>query len=418
MYRDRLTELRGNQGYNKINDSQYDDNYGRSNNSRGGAYSQRSQYSQHSRQPSQPSQHSPRSPRSQNSPYSQNGHRSQRSGGTNNYGGAYTRDNGYSSSSTRDGGRDDVSSQYSGRINNLNADIKSLWNYIDRLDSLYNRNYNEVRRAENAENARRISELEERVTGEIQKITNQLKRIKAEGERISNPRDKRMVLSLVNNASNNLKKVFDSYNEKRKRYAEQGRNKIIRQYQIVHKNASREEAERYADNHPGGSLQYSMLSGSKSAYDEAKQVRDQMEQINQSINELCDLFQDMNNMLITQNETINVIEENVDTAEYNVEEASKELTRAIEIRKKSRKKLWIITGIILVVITALVIMFLPQIMALINLIKGLFSFGKSDEPETASTNVDANAAAGNQNAWDSNQQQQQQQPQQQQQQWA
>jgi len=63
-------------------------------------------------------------------------------------------------------------------------------------------------------------------------------------------------------------------------------------------------------------------------------------------------------------------------------------------------------------------MFLPQIMALINLIKGLFSFGKSDEPETASTNVDANAAAGNQNAWDSNQQQQQQQPQQQQQQWA
>jgi len=47
----------------------------------------------------------------------------------------------------------------------------------------------------------------------------------------------------------------------------------------------------------------------------------------------------MNNMLITQNETINVIEENVDTAEYNVEEASKELTRAIEIRKKSRKVL-------------------------------------------------------------------------------
>jgi len=45
----------------------------------------------------------------------------------------------------------------------------------------------------------------------------------------------------------------------------------------------------------------------------------------------------MNNMLVTQNETINIIEENVDNAEYNVEEASKELTKAIEIRKKSRK---------------------------------------------------------------------------------
>jgi len=401
MYRDRLTELRGNQGYNKINDSQYDDNYGRSNNNRGGAYSQRSQRSQYS-------QHSQHNPHSQ---YSQNGQRSQRSGGTNNYGGAYTRDNGYSSSTTREGGRDDISSQYSGRINNLNSDIKSLWNYIDRLDSLYNRNYNEVRRAENAENARRISELEERVTGEIQKITNQLKRIKAEGERISNPRDKRMVLSLVNNASNNIKKVFDSYNEKRKRYAEQGRNKLIRQYQIVHKNASREEAERYADNHPGGALQYSMLSGSKSAYDEATQRRDQMEQINQSINELCDLFQDMNNMLVQQNETINIIEENIDTAEYNVEEASKELTKAIEIRKKSRKRLWIITGIVFIVIVVLIIMFLPQILTIINWIKAIFSFGKSDDATTESTNAGTNAdaaAAGNsQGAWDSSQQQQQ-----------
>lgn len=41
-----------------------------------------------------------------------------------------------------------------------------------------------------------------------------------------------MVVSLVNNASNNLKKVFDAYNEKRKRYTEQDRSKMIRQYQI------------------------------------------------------------------------------------------------------------------------------------------------------------------------------------------
>ncbi|KAG4096304.1 t-SNARE [Neocallimastix lanati (nom. inval.)] len=390
MYRDRLTELRGgNQGYNQINDSQYDDNYNRTNNY-GGAYSQRN-------------------------------------GGSNNYGGAYSRNNGSGyTSPPRSGGGADISSQYSGRINNLNSDIKAIWNYIDKLDSLYNRNYNEVRRAENAENTKRIAELEERVTAEIQKITNQLKSIKAEGERISNPRDKRMVLSLVNNASNNLKKVFDSYNEKRKRYTEQGRNKMIRQYQIVHQNASREEAERYVDSHPDGALQYSLLSGSKAAYDEATQRRDQMEQINQSINELCDLFQDMNNMLVTQNETINIIEENVDNAEYNVEEASKELTKAIEIRKKSRKRLWIITGIVFVIIVVVIIMFLPQILTFISWIKKIFSFGKSDDAETANTNADTAAAAGNaQGAWDYNQQQQQlqqqqwaNQQQQQQQQWA
>jgi len=328
MYRDRLTELRGgnNQGYNQINDRQYDDGYGgghgggRSN--YGGSYSSRN-----------------------NGGGSYNSRNNGDSYSSRNNGDSYSSRNnhhGYNSPPhspgySRNGGGTDVASQYSGMINNLNHDIKSLWNYIDRLDSLYNRSYNEVRRAENSENSRRIVELEERVTAEIQKITNQLKGIKSEAGRISNQRDKKMVLSQVNNASNNLKKVFDSYNDKRMKYTEQGRNKMIRQYQIIHKDATQEEAERYVDSHPGGALQYSMLTGSKAGFDEAREKREQMEQINQSINELCDLFQDMNNMLVTQNETINIIEENVDTAEYNVEEASKELTKAIEIRKSSRK---------------------------------------------------------------------------------
>ena len=39
-------------------------------------------------------------------------------------------------------------------------------------------------------------------------------------------------MSQVNNASNNLKKVFDTYSDKRIRNEEQSRNKMIRQYQI------------------------------------------------------------------------------------------------------------------------------------------------------------------------------------------
>jgi len=215
-----------------------------------------------------------------------------------------------------------------------------------------------------------------------------------------------MVLSLLNNASNNLKKVFDSYNEKRKRYAEQDRSKQIRQYQIVHKGASQAEAERYVDSHPGGALQYSMLSGSKAAFDEATQRRNQMEQINQSINELCDLFQDMNNMLVTQNETINIIEENVDQVEYNVEEASKELTKAIEIRKSSRKKLWYITAIVTVILIVLIIMFLDPILRIINTILGVKDMvtGGDDNAATADT---TQQPAQQQGTWDQTANQQQ-----------
>ncbi|ORX80731.1 t-SNARE [Anaeromyces robustus] len=403
MYRDRLTELRGgsNYNYNQIKDSQYDDDYDNYGSSRSNNYgNSRSNNYGNSRSNNYGNSRSNNygSSRSNNyeSSRSNNGSRS------NNYGGAYSRNNGYNSPPgspgySRNGGGD-VSSQYSGRINNINSDVKAIWDYIDKLDSLYNRNYNEVRRAETAENSRRITELEERVTAEIQRITNQLKSLKAEAERISNPRDKKMVLSQINNASNNLKKVFDSYNDKRMRNVEQGRNKMIRQYQIVHKNASQEEAERYVDSHPGGALQYSLLGGSKQAYDEAQQRHDQMEQINQSINELCDLFQDMNNMLITQNETINIIEENVDNAEYNVEEASKELTRAIEIRKSSRKKLWIITIIILIVLLILFIWLCFTLRPLYEIfIKPFLKLlgGGDDNATTATTQ--------NQGQWDPNQ---------------
>jgi len=397
MYRDRLTELRGggNHSYNQINDSQYDDydNYGSRSNNYGNSRSNNYSSSRSNNGNSRSNNYSSNYGGSRSNNYS-----------SNNYGGAYSRNNGYNSPPgspgySRNGGGD-VSSQYSGRINNINNDVKGIWDYIDRLDSLYNRNYNEVRRAEAAENSRRIAELEERVTAEIQKITNQLKSLKAEAERISNPRDKKMVLSQINNASNNLKKVFDSYNDKRIRNAEQGRNKMIRQYQIVHKNATQEEAERYVDSHPGGALQYSMLGGSKQAYDEAQQRHDQMEQINQSINELCDLFQDMNNMLITQNETINIIEENVDNAEYNVEEASKELTKAIEIRKSSRKKLWIITCIVLVVLLILFLWLYTTFKNVFDMIFKPFKLifgGKDDEPKTETQ------TAGNQGQWDPNQ---------------
>jgi len=44
---------------------------------------------------------------------------------------------------------------------------------------------------------------------------------------------------------------------------------------------------------------------------------------------------------MTQNETINIIEDNLNQAEYCVEDASKQLTKAIEIRKSSRKVIFI-----------------------------------------------------------------------------
>jgi len=264
----------------------------------------------------------------------------------------YSQGNGYGANSF---------SQYTERFNNLQSEIKDIENSIERLESLYNKSYNEVRVNENAEIKRKISEMENRITGEIQDVTNKLKTIRGEASRNTNPKDRKMILNHVTNTSKSLREVFNSFNQKKKNYAEQKRSRMIRQYQIIHQGASKEEAEKYADSNPDGTLQFSMLSGSKAAYDEAKRNRDQMEQINQSINELCDLFQDMNFMLTTQNETIQIIDEKMDEVDVQVEEGSKQLTQAIEIRKSSRKKLWIITAIVAVVLLILALFIYSKI---------------------------------------------------------
>jgi len=414
MYRDRLTELKGNRNYDQVDS--YGDRYnGRSRNNGGGSYNSRNNGGSYNSRNNEGGSYNSRN--NEGSSYS-----SRNNGGhdgyspVNRHGSPPDSPPGYS----RNQGND-VASRFSGRINNINHDTRALWDYVDKLDSLYNRNYNEVRRAENVDITKRINELEGRINAEIQKIANQLKIIKAEGERITNPRDRKMVLIQVSNASNNLKKLFDTYSDKRIRNEEQNRNKMVRQYQIVNKNATREEAERYIDSHPGGSLQYSMLSGSKQAYDEAQQRHDQIEQINRSINELCDLFQNMNNMLETQNETINVIEDNVNEAEYCVEDASKELTEAVKIRKRSRKLLWIITIIIFVLILLFVCIYvLPNVRAVVGFFNKIF--GKDDKdnkqnnpPEPAPTAVSTQIPApATQDAFGQpieNQQQQQQQQQ-------
>jgi len=58
-------------------------------------------------------------------------------------------------------------------------------------------------------------------------------------------------------------------------------------------------------------------------------------------------------MLATQNETLITIENQIDQAEDAVQQASNEMVKAVEIRKKSRKLLWIITIIVVILLLLL-----------------------------------------------------------------
>jgi syntaxin 1B/2/3 len=69
-----------------------------------------------------------------------------------------------------------------------------------------------------------------------------------------------------------------------------------------------------------------------------------------SIEELATLFMDLQNLLQVQQIQLNTIETHVDTTAQQIEEGGTEIKRAISIRKKSRKKLWCIVVLVLILV--------------------------------------------------------------------
>jgi len=88
-------------------------------------------------------------------------------------------------------------------------------------------------------------------------------------------------------------------------------------------------------------------------------------------------------LLSTQNEAIIAIDEDIDQAEEAVDQGSKELVKATEIRKNSRKVLWIIT------IVVAILLLLLGLYIYINFIRPVTT-AVSDVVDTVTPNNDNN----------------------------
>jgi len=155
------------------------------------------------------------------------------------------------------------------------------------------------------------------------------------------------------------------YQEVQQKHRQVFHERLVREYKIVHPDADDEEVEEALSGDSINVFADQVLHSTR--YGEAKNVlmavqerHEDVKRIEKTILELNSLFQEMAIAVEQQGELINSIEHSVTNAALYTEEATVHLDKAIEYRKSSRRKLYMLMGcccVLFVIIGVMVYMF-------------------------------------------------------------
>jgi t-SNARE complex subunit (syntaxin) len=246
-----------------------------------------------------------------------------------------------------------VDNDFDGKIKRLNREIDIAKDDIKRLRQLGTQLKTNVSTFKIQEIKKNMDRLNISISSRLRDVGTQILTLGSETK--NRPKDKttKIRISLQRKLANELKQTMEQYNRVKSENQKEAYSMFRHQYMITHGNASEAEIQESFEENNGAPVFIQELAGSqqaKMAYQESENINAEMKRIEQSIEELLYTFQDMQNMLVTQNDVMVTIEENVDQADDAVQKGSSEMVKAIELRKSSRKKLWIITGIIAVIL--------------------------------------------------------------------
>jgi len=155
------------------------------------------------------------------------------------------------------------------------------------------------------------------------------------------------------------------YQEVQQKHRQIFHERLVREYKIAHPDATSEEVEEALAGDNVNVFADQVLHSTR--YGEAKNVlmavqerHEDVKRIEKTILELNSLFQEMAIAVEQQGELINSIEHSVTNAALFTEEATIHLDKAIEYRKSSRRKLYMLMGcccVLLIIVGALVYSF-------------------------------------------------------------
>ncbi|XP_077208822.1 syntaxin-7 [Paroedura picta] len=238
------------------------------------------------------------------------------------------------------------------------------------------------------------NQLAQRITSNIQKITQCSAEIQRVLNQLGTPQDThelRQQLQQKQQYTNQLAKETDKYikefgslpsvNEQRQRKIQKDRlvnefTTALTNFQRVQRQAAEREREfvarvRASSRVSGGATEESNREGTLVSWESQtqSQVLDEeiteddlrlieeretaIRQLEADIMDINEIFKDLGMMIHEQGDIIDSIEANVETAEVHVQQANQQLSRAADYQRKSRKKMCILIIVLTVGITIL-----------------------------------------------------------------
>uniref|UniRef100_A0A6J0SGU2 Syntaxin-7 n=1 Tax=Pogona vitticeps TaxID=103695 RepID=A0A6J0SGU2_9SAUR len=248
--------------------------------------------------------------------------------------------------------------------------------------------------AYNAGTAGDANQLAQRITSNIQKITQCTAEIQRVLNQLGTPQDTHELqqqLQQKQQYTNQLAKETDKYikefgslpsiTEQRQRKIQKDRlvnefTTALTNFQRVQRQAAEKERDfvarvRASSRVSGGAPEDSYKEGTLVSWDSQPQTQvldeeiteddlrlieereSAIRQLESDILDINEIFKDLGMMIHEQGDVIDSIEANVETAEVHVQQANQQLSRAADYQRKSRKKICILIVVLAVGITVL-----------------------------------------------------------------
>lgn len=279
-----------------------------------------------------------------------------------------------------------VDEEFDSQINHLQNELNLAKSEIKKIQQLGSQKRTNVNTSKIFEINKQVNNLTLEVSDRIKNVNTQLVALRNSTNERKKDKSLRIRDSVLKKIAKDLRDTITMFNTVREENQKENYKMFKHQYKITNNNATEDEIQKAFEennNEPVFIRKLSNTQLSKRAYQEAQDANTQMKKIEQSFDELLEIFQNMQILLSTQNEAIIAIDEDIDQAEEAVEQGSKELVKATEIRKNSRKVLWIIT------IVVAILLLLLGLYIYINFIRPVTT-AVSDVVDTVTPNNDNN----------------------------
>ncbi|KAJ3252277.1 Plasma membrane t-SNARE, secretory vesicle fusion [Boothiomyces macroporosus] len=239
-------------------------------------------------------------------------------------------------------------------INKLLRTIDNIDDNINEIGRLHERALVGVSQDETNRLTRKIDDLTDQTNDEMNNVRSTLQRLSQETKNKGGSEQssrKAQESNVAMKLQNSVKKLGSI----QKTAKEQYKKRIEREMRIARPDASDQEIQRAVEDSRGGSAFASQMLNprigkQRQILQEVQGRHQELEKLEASIEELATLFMDMQMLLNQQQDTINVIDTQIEDTVRHIEEGGTEITKAVSIRKASRKKMWYITGLILLLL--------------------------------------------------------------------